>query len=492
MISSIFTILRINSQLVKKNSFQAIHLAVLLVLIYLVVFVKIDTYHIRWWDESLFAVNTHDMLSNHKYFSLYFDGIHDYTNTKPPLTIWLQLIFVKLLGYNEMAVRLPSAIAAAISVIVLFLFVDKRFGKVYAWLSTLVFLTSLGYFGFHTARTADADSLLSLFVLLTNINFLRFVNEQRRVLILYFFIFITLAFCTKMYAALLFAPAYLFILVRHKLFKGFIGNSFFWIGLVFFVGAAFTLIYLRELDTPGYIHEILFKDAGRVFNVVEDHNATWEYYLDNLILTRFSFWFIVLLIGSVFIVSNWRNPNERIFQDLFVMVLAYLVVISLSVTKLEWYDMPLYPLMAMICAYGLYKALETKINLQTANRVSIVVLFVIFAYPYWLMFRKSQANTMPNGDKIVEGNERFLFIRSVGPSDLNGLKVYFDGWNGSLLFYKYKFADKGEKIDLVQAPDFSVNDRVLLCSDSLFEVVKSKYRFTLLAKEGSARLLKID
>jgi len=33
-------------------------------------------------------------------------------NTKPPLMIWCQVISMKLLGINEWAIRLPSALAA--------------------------------------------------------------------------------------------------------------------------------------------------------------------------------------------------------------------------------------------------------------------------------------------------------------------------------------------------------------------------------------------
>lgn len=135
----------------------------LLILIYLVIFLKLDSFHMRWWDESMFAVNTYEMMENGKYFSLYFDGRPDLFNTKPPLTNWLQLLFVKLLGYNELAVRLPSAIAACLSVLIVFKFTLKRFDVLWAWVSVLILLTSEGFIGFHTARTADSDSLLTLF-----------------------------------------------------------------------------------------------------------------------------------------------------------------------------------------------------------------------------------------------------------------------------------------------------------------------------------------
>jgi len=110
--------------------FQLLNYSILLILIYLVVFLKIDTFHLRWWDESMFAVNTYEMAKNGHPFSLYFNGVIDISNSKPPLTVWVQVAFTKLFGYNEVALRLPSAIAAALSIIVTFRFTQRRFGWV--------------------------------------------------------------------------------------------------------------------------------------------------------------------------------------------------------------------------------------------------------------------------------------------------------------------------------------------------------------------------
>jgi 4-amino-4-deoxy-L-arabinose transferase-like glycosyltransferase len=469
-----------------------ISLSVLSLLIYLVIFLKIDTYQIRWWDESMFAVNTYEMLHNGKYFSLYFNGAPDLINTKPPLTVWCQLFFVKFLGFNEIAVRLPSVIASASCVFILFLFTLKRFGLLMAWLSALILLTSHGYTGYHTGRTADSDALLTLFTLLANIFFLRFIWEQKNSLIGYFFIFLTLAFLTKMYAAILFAPAYLIILLRHQLLKKFTLNWNFFIGFVGTISISIGVLILREHDTPGYLKEILFKDAGRIFKVVEDHKHTWEYYLDNFIFTRYSFWFVPMILSIYFIVLNRSKKEENFFIDVIFIIVSYLVIISSSVTKLLWYDMPLYPYMAMVTSFGIFKILQNEFNFQIINAKTIVALLVIFSYPYWIMFRKSQANMIPNGEKKNEASERFLFLKSVGKSNLDGIKIYYYGWSGSLMFYKYKFAEKGENLELTTSPDFKPTDRVLIAHDSLYAVVQSKYKFKLLEKESNARLIQIE
>lgn len=224
-----------------------------------------DDYHMRYWDESMFAVNTYEMIENGKCFSLYYDGYPDLYNTKPPLIIWFQVAFVKIFGYSEVSLRLPSVIAVSITVLVLFKFLVRQFDYVWAWCSVLILLTAQGYIGFHTARTADSDSVLTMFLVITNLFFIKYIIENKRRDIICFFIFLTLAFGTKLFAAFLFVPAYLLILIYYKKLSSFIFNKSFLIGTFIFVTSVFSLMAFRELETPGYIAQVLGNDAGRLF-----------------------------------------------------------------------------------------------------------------------------------------------------------------------------------------------------------------------------------
>lgn len=470
------------------------HLLGLFILIYLVIFLKLDSFHMRWWDESMFAVNAYEMIHNGKYFSLYFDGVPDLFNTKPPLSIWLQIIFVKTLGYNELALRLPSAIASALTVLLLFNFISKNCSFLLAWLSVLILLTSYGFVNFHTARTADSDSLLTLFLVSANISFLKFILNNNKKQIFIFFLFILLAFATKMYAALLFTPAYLFILIQNKKTKEFILNKFFISGLFFLFFVSIGLIYLREIDTPGYVQQILFKDAGRLFSVVENHSGPPSFYIENFFKTRFSIWAVLLIVGSVFTFYIENKPDKKLLINLLILSIVYLIIISSSTTKLEWYDMPLYPLLSVIAAYPLFVLIKI---FNPADQVNYqkqigVIIFILFLYPYYIMFDKSQGNTIQNGEKALEANERFIFKRYKERKDLNGIKVYYSGYNGSLLFYKYKLSEINQKIDLINSGRFNLNDRILVSNDSLINQLHKNYDFSVIDKYEKAQVIQIN
>lgn len=445
----------------------------------------------RFWDESIFAVNTFEMLENRHYFSLYYNGEPDLFNTKPPLTNWFQLFFVKLFGFNEFAVRLPSAIAAGLSIVFLFRFVSKNFGYLFAWVTALILLTSNGFIGFHTARTADSDALLTFFMLMTTLSFFKYIIHTKERHILYGFIFLSLAFATKLYASFLFLPAYIGILFYQKKLKSFLFNWHFFLGFAFLTFSALALVYLRELETPGYLAKILFKDAGRLFSVVENHSASTHFFLDNFYEKRFSFWMVFFAIGSISLCFEKDIKSITILQYSFWCILSYFLIITFSVTKLEWYDMPLYPLIALIAALPLTNlirrySIEKKIKPQFIKGLLLIALFI---YPLFLMFRQSQDNTIHYGDKLVEANEIYLFNRIKKGKNLNTIKVYYHGWNGSLLFYKYKLSCLNQNISLERNIDsLAIGDNVLVCNDSLTHALENRFQLEKIDNHGASNL----
>jgi 4-amino-4-deoxy-L-arabinose transferase-like glycosyltransferase len=453
----------------------------------------LGSFAIRWWDESMFAVNTYEMLHNGKYFSLYFDLIPDLYNTKPPLTSWLQLISVKLFGFSEFSIRFPSALASAAVIFIVFFQIKKYFGLVWAWTAALILLTSTGFIHFHTSRTGDSDAILTLFSTLSTVYFLKYIFEDHKKYILYFFIFISLAFAAKLYAALLFAPALLLILVWQKKFFNFITNFHFLLGSVIFILSAVALIYLRELDTPGFVHEILFKDAGRMFKTVENHKEPFFFYIDQLIEKRYTQWFIFF-----FLTLLATNKNIKLFLScMFLLVASYLLIISIFITKLEWYDMPLFPMFSIIAAYPFYcifnylendEKLKDKMNFKYIS----AAILMVFASPFVTVFNSSQSNSLSSGEKKLEANERFIFRKLKQGFDFKTTHVYNSSYKGGLLFYKYRLKEKNQQLIITQQANFKKGDQILVCNDSLITILKTTYNMEEVDKFESAILYKIN
>jgi 4-amino-4-deoxy-L-arabinose transferase-like glycosyltransferase len=470
-----------------------IQIILLLVLIYLVVFVKLGAFHMRLWDESMFAVNTYEMINNGNYFANYFDGHPDICNTKPVLTLWAQIACVKLLGYNELAVRLPSAIAAALTILLVFVFLYRNYSAIWAWAAALILITSQGFIGYHTARTAEADSLLTFFLLLSNLALLRFINSQKQQYVLIFLLFLALSFATKMVAALLFIPSILIILIIYKQLKNFVLNPYFFAGILVFLLLNISFMILRHHENPDYFSNFFSRDVGRVLQVTDGFSGDFNFYLDNLLNRRLTTWFALLMIGFVMTFITRKEKERKLMIMLSILASGYLIIISSAATKVEWYDMPLYPYLAIIAAFPVFSLLQWFSDSQKSHNhlKSIIIIFAVFSFPYYMMFRSSQANSLNGYEKMNEASERFLFKKSEQNMDLNGIKVYHAGYHGSLLFYKYKLQESGQQINIVRTADFNLFDKVLVSNDSLKTIVKNNYQYQIIDTYDNAELIEI-
>src|SRR5690349_8049272 len=104
-------------------------LLVLLPLLYFPIFSHLDELPLECWDEARLAMNAHDMHKTGNWIVTTFWNSPDMWNTKPPLMIWLQAICIKIFGENELAIRLPSALAALATCMLLFWFFVKKYGN---------------------------------------------------------------------------------------------------------------------------------------------------------------------------------------------------------------------------------------------------------------------------------------------------------------------------------------------------------------------------
>lgn len=136
----------------------------IIVLVSIPLFAQLGKLPIRDFDEARNSINALEMYSDGDWVVTHFEGQPDMWNTKPPLLIWLQTIFFKLIGPGELALRLPSAIAALMTCVILLHFASKHLkNNLLGILTVIVLVTTHGYIGMHSARTGDSDTLLTFF-----------------------------------------------------------------------------------------------------------------------------------------------------------------------------------------------------------------------------------------------------------------------------------------------------------------------------------------
>jgi len=349
----------------------------LLPILYFPIFYNLDLNPIMMWDESRQAINVYEMVKNGKIFVPHFNQIPDLYNTKPPLLLWLQSTFWLISHNKELALRLPSAIAALFTCLSLIWFMHKWNKR--AWLggiAAILLVSTPGYIDLHCTRTGDYDALLVLFTSCFLMHFYFFVTVHHHKNAYYATLFFSLAFCTKAAAALLFLPGIiLFFFINYadtpKL-KNYLIAKCFIIFLAFFILFFGIRIYLD----PAYLAATWENDfAGRFNKPYDGHQQKWYFYL-YLIITKKA---TAISIFAFFAFILWRNKHQslkKLTQFLHISCLGFLLAITFAQTKIFWYVCPIYPLLSLLSCLIIH-AYFSKIKTNSRLKTLVIQLFIL-------------------------------------------------------------------------------------------------------------------
>ena len=452
----------------------------LLLIVYFVFFQRLGSNHIRPWDESMYAVNAYEMLQNHNFFVPYYKGVPDFWNLKPPLQLWVQIFFIKIFGFNEIAVRLPSAIAMAILSFVLFFLAKKILDKKFAWCVFLVFVTSSGLTDVHMSRSGDADALLTLFIFLSALSYFKFISGHQPKAILEFFLFLTLATITKSVASLLIIPGIIVFTIWFKKFITVIYNPWFYIGSLCFLIVCLSVVFIREAANPGYLNAVYECDIQRLGSVRRSSDEPFQYYFNNFYEKRF-LWLWLFLPG--FFLMKRHTLLKPLAIYIALVTLSYFLIISFSITKLEWYDMPLYPLMALMCAYPVYMLINTLTETNPSFFSNLGSYVLIFMIPIYFSFRKSQKDEIPYDQKKLEQLYKYAYQVAHGKIPVKDITYLNSNFDRPLQFYKYMIKQEGYNIDIVSSVDsLTVGLNVAVADEELKKLLKQKFELKEIEK----------
>jgi len=298
-------------------------------------------------DEGAFSEATREMLARHDLISptLYGEPRYD----KPILIYWMQALSVSLLGLNETALRLPSAVAATLWALVVFLFVRRVGAARDGLLAVCVMATSLlvPVIG----KAAIADALLDLFLTATMAAVYLYYRERRRRFIHLAFIAMALGFLTKGPIAVLIplVVSGVFFALRHD-FRGWLRAAFNPVGLMLFIAIALPWYVLEfAAKGDGFIEGFFgHHNIGRFTGTMEGHGGNFFYYVPVVVLA--------LLPYTAVFIKLCARAKALVKQDLELYLILWFgfvfVFFSLSSTKLPHYI--LYGLTAVFMLLGLH------------------------------------------------------------------------------------------------------------------------------------------
>jgi 4-amino-4-deoxy-L-arabinose transferase-like glycosyltransferase len=393
-------------------------------------------------DEPRFAEASREMIERADYVIPYFND--QVRLDKPPLTYWAQLASYRIFGENDFAARFPSAIAAALTALVIFAWGMRLGGEKLGWCASIIFTLSLQTF-VH-AKAAVADMWLVLFVTLAHwagyeLIQLPTLNVQRLTLdseetnqtsnikhqtslwwCLIFYLALALGFLAKgpiAWTPLLTVGAIIVYMRDWQLARCF----------KFPLGILLTLAVVALWGIPALIQtqgEFFKVGIGRhvirrSFSTMEGHGANSL----GMYLLLLPFYFVTLFVSFFpwsiklpwLVRKLWRERKTGIADpgysrnliDNYLLwgIAIIFIIFTLIKTKLPHYTLPAFPLLALLLArHWQEAAMANRRSRFKATAIVSAFVWVAIAlvippmvarlFPAYQLFQESGASLQPN------------------------------------------------------------------------------------------------
>ena len=336
--------------------------------------------HLQAWDESRLAVNAIEMmLSGDRLVTTY--GFHpDLWNTKPPLAINLMAGSMALFGPTAFAARLPAALAACATVIVLGRFVARITGSPGCGVGAAALLATAPLFhGYHSGQTADYDAILTLFTTGYAIALFDLIEADRRApaTALAAGALTGLAILTKGVAGIIPGigiAAYAVIFAWQSLGRKTLDYAIV-VGVAAVIGGAFYL--LRANGPAGYMAAMAANDlGGRFGTALDQHIGSRWFYLREIV--RHPPGWALPAIAALPLLGP--GPARRLALFALCQVAGIVVVYSSAATKISWYIVPALPFVATLIALaGLALTRRAAASSPRAAQVASTVMALVVA-----------------------------------------------------------------------------------------------------------------
>jgi 4-amino-4-deoxy-L-arabinose transferase-like glycosyltransferase len=361
------------------------------------------------YDESIYAQVAKEALQNHHWLHFTYFGSSWFE--KPPLGIWLISISFWIGGINEWTARIPSALAAILTV-----------GLSLRWVYELrksysaTILTAICFFIMFpfitTAYFVQIDSIVGFFVLLA-------LYAWWKKWYMVWGIAIGLGVLTKNIVGFFpIAPIIIYQAIEKDF--TFLKLKQFWQAIL--AGAILILpwhIYQSFAYGKEFWNNYFFYHVLKRYSSSLENNGAPFWYFFQLVFLRYGLAFLVFA-GSLFagLILSWK---DKMVRYLVISAVVIFLIFSSSTTKLPAYIVVVLPLFVMISGIMLDKLLQflPKPWLRT---VVITVLAVVFFYTAW-QFNVYKLAQGEDSEEYLANKKVGLFLKDFHPE----LPVYING-----------------------------------------------------------------
>ncbi|RIJ10024.1 MULTISPECIES: glycosyltransferase family 39 protein [unclassified Pseudomonas] len=273
---------------------------------------------------------------------------------KPPLSLWLDAGAMRVFGVSPWAVRLASAVAGLLSVMILYGML-RRFGrpKAIAWTAGILLATMASYWS--NVRGVGEDALLALGVTTALLAFFQAQRASTPGNSLLFIVGIAIATLSKGVLGLAMPGVVIFayLLADNLMDKRFKLTEWLRPGLLTALGLIPLLIWLAVLYQHGgaqAVREVLLTNSVGRFSgsfVEAGHYEPFYYYIAKL-PEAFLPWNILVYLGLWHFRKQLKANRYLLFFSLWIV--AQFIMLTLASSKRTVYLMSMTPAAAVIAA----------------------------------------------------------------------------------------------------------------------------------------------
>jgi 4-amino-4-deoxy-L-arabinose transferase-like glycosyltransferase len=435
----------------KSKSFAFIILFLILVIFLLVNFWGLGKSFLYDWDEGIYAQVAQESGFS---LSLYWNGQPWFE--KPPLIFWLTNFSFLLFGKNEFGARFFMPILGATSLVFSYFLISERINRQVALLASSFLLVLPLFLARSQGLNIDSALLAGLAASLFFLTRLEKKLKQKIAPSFFDYLFpalmISLAILAK--GVMGFLPGliwlvYLALFPKKLLFKYF--RAWLIVGLITIILVAPWHIY-QTVRFGGEFWQVYFIEhiIRRAYQPIEYHFGGKLYYIKFLI-SEFGWWLMPIVGGGL--IWLFEQIKRRKASSSFVFFLAWGGVVfnlfTFAKTKLFWYILPLYPVLAILWGYFWQKIFSFKKFLFLLPIFFIFLLALNKKYqflvrnepsrpdPKIVLALKAKDNCLPPLLFLVNKNERAA--ADILPKELALSSSFSYGGSPSVVFY---FTDK--------------------------------------------------
>lgn len=335
------------------------------------------------WDERYHALVAKNLSTNFLHPVLYKHALLPYnpanwTNNhvwlhKQPISLWLMAISIKIFGANELAVRLPSILASLIAIKLVYDITVYMFNTHIAFIAA--FLMSINGLVTDLAAgrvaTDHIDVLFMFFILLTIYLLVKYIQHDKKIVLLTAGLTLGCAILTKWLPALICIPIYLSMAWYSSN-----GNL-----KKLTADVLWLVIMSAMLVLPWhiYINHAYPVEATIEYNmmhkhlndIVENHQHSVFYHFDML---RIIYGELVYLPIAIFTLHVFTARKQSKHLAIAVWFWAVYIFFSIAATKMQAYTVLAAPAIFIMTAYGFVHLTEYA---QTVRYKYIVLAVAI-------------------------------------------------------------------------------------------------------------------